>query len=113
MNGVVGSSGTHVDFEIMGEIAGVESIAVGPGIRNLRRLRKRYGPGRWRKCKGFAKIRLPNGELELAEIHWYAAAGIGKQRHTRCSCAVWMNNRGATWRPDRVTERRRDYFNSA
>jgi hypothetical protein len=68
-----------MDFEIIGEIVGVETIAVGAGIRNLRRLRKRYGHGRWRKCKGFAKIRLPNGEMELAEIHWYEAAGIGKR----------------------------------
>jgi hypothetical protein len=68
-----------VDFEIVGEIEGVETIAIGAGIRSLRRLRKRYGPGRWRKCKGYAKIRLRTGDLELAEIHWYEAAGIGKR----------------------------------
>jgi hypothetical protein len=68
-----------VDFEIIGEIAGVETIAVGAGVRNSRRLRKRYGAGRWRKCKGFAKVRLPSGQLELAEIHWYEATDIGKR----------------------------------
>ena len=51
-----------VDFEIIGEIVGIETIAAGAGIRNLRRLRKRYGRGRWRKCKGFAKIRLRKGK---------------------------------------------------
>jgi hypothetical protein len=34
-----------MDFEIIGEIAAVETIAVGTGIRNLRRLQKRYGRG--------------------------------------------------------------------
>jgi hypothetical protein len=48
-------------FEIVGEITGVEIIAAGPGIRVLRYLRKVYGGGRWRKLKGIATVRLPNG----------------------------------------------------
>ena len=42
------------------------------------RLIKRYGPGRWRKLKGVARVRLVDGTLRLAEIHWYEAHGIGK-----------------------------------
>ena len=51
----------------------------GSGIRELSRLRKRYGRGRWRKRKGFAEIRLPSGEILRAELHWYEATGIGKR----------------------------------
>ena len=66
-------------FEIVGEISAVETIATGSGIRELARLRKFYGPGRWRKRKGIAHVRLPHGEIVLAEIHWYEATGIGKR----------------------------------
>ncbi len=66
-------------FEILGPIQNIETIAVGHSIRELKRLRKVYGPGRWRKLKGTAKIKLPEGTLALAEIHWYDAHGIGKK----------------------------------
>lgn len=65
-------------FAIIGAIDNVETIAAGAGIRELARLRKRYGPGRWRKRKGIARIRLADGETVLAELHWYEAMGIGK-----------------------------------
>ena len=68
-----------VYFEIIGEISAVETIATGPGIRELPRLRKRYGPGRWRKRKGVARVRLDSGDIVLAEVHWYEATGIGKR----------------------------------
>jgi hypothetical protein len=66
-------------FEIVGEITGVEIIAAGPGIRVLRYLRKAYGRGRWRKLKGTATVRLPNGTLRQVELHWYEAHGKGKR----------------------------------
>ena len=56
-----------------------QAIATGSGIRELGRLRKRYGRARWRKRKGFAEIRLPSGEIVQAELHWYEATGIGKR----------------------------------
>lgn len=65
-------------FEIVGEIEDVKSIAVGSSIRDIARLRGRYGPGRWRKLKGTATVRLPNGSIRRAEIHWYEAHGIGR-----------------------------------
>jgi len=68
-----------VYFEIIGELSAVETIAVGSGIREIARLRKRYGRGRWRKRKGIASVRLPGGEIVLAELHWYEATGIGKR----------------------------------
>lgn len=66
-------------FEIIGDIGDIEIIAVGSGIRVLRYLRKTYGPGRWRKLKGVAKVRLPNGIMHNVELHWYEAHGIGKK----------------------------------
>jgi hypothetical protein len=68
-----------VDFEIVGQPRDVETIAIGRSIRELPRLRKFYGRGRWRKMKGVATIRLPNGRVREAEIHWYEAHGIGRK----------------------------------
>ena len=68
-----------MDFEVISDISGTETIATGSGIRERARLRKRYGAGRWRKRKGFAEIRLLSGEIVRAELHWYEATGIGKR----------------------------------
>jgi hypothetical protein len=68
-----------VDFEIVGSLQDSETIASGRGIRELPRLRKFYGRGRWRKMKGVATIRLPNGRIVEAELHWYEAHGIGRK----------------------------------
>ena len=72
-----------MSFEIIGEITAIETIAVGSGIREVKRLRKQYGKGRWRKLKGTARIRLAGGRLRLAELHWYEAHGIGKKEIKR------------------------------
>jgi len=66
-------------FEILGEISGLETIAVGSGIREIARLRRIYGRGRWRERKGTARIRLGDGSICVAERHWYEAAGIGRK----------------------------------
>jgi hypothetical protein len=66
-------------FEIVGEITDIKIIALGSGIRILPLLRKRYGKGRWRKLKGIATIRLPDGRMRIVELHWYEAHGIGKR----------------------------------
>ena len=66
-------------FEIVGEITNIETIAIGSSIREIVRLRKTYGAGRWRKRKGIATIRLPDGTMCEAEVHWYEAHGIGKK----------------------------------
>ena len=71
------------DFEIIGQITDIEVIAVSTSIREIRRLRKTYGKGRWRKLKGVAKIRLPSGRVRTAELHWYEAYGIGKKEIKR------------------------------
>jgi hypothetical protein len=67
-------------FAIIGEIEKVEIIAVGKSIRDYARLRKQYGPGRWRKLKGIATVRLTDGRIKKAELHWYEAHGIGKRK---------------------------------
>ena len=67
-------------FEIIGEITDVETFAIGSSIREISRLRKMYGRGRWRKRKGIARVRLEDGEERLAEVHWYEAHGIGRKQ---------------------------------
>lgn len=69
-----------MNFEIIGEITKTETIAVGSKIRILSLLRKRYGKGRWRKLKGIANVRLLDGAIRLAEVHWFEAHGIGKKK---------------------------------
>jgi hypothetical protein len=66
-------------FEVISEITEIEPIAVQSRIRDLERLRKSYGPGHWRKLKGFAIVRLEDGTESEAELHWYEAHGIGKE----------------------------------
>jgi hypothetical protein len=66
-------------FEILDDITDVETFAVGSAIREIARLRKLYGKGRWRKRKGIARIRLDDGSAHLAELHWYEATGIGRK----------------------------------
>jgi hypothetical protein len=66
-------------FEILGEISNIETIATASGIREVARLRKIYGRGRWRKRKGIARVRFVDGPALLAEIHWYEADGIGRK----------------------------------
>ncbi len=70
-------------FEIIDEITDIETIAVGNSIREVARLLRTYGRGRWRKLKGVATIRLPNGRIRLAELHWYEAHGIGRKEIKR------------------------------
>ena len=68
-----------MQFEILGEISEVETFATGSGIREIARLRRVYGRGRWRKRKGIARVRLVDGSFHIAEVHWYEAARIGRK----------------------------------
>jgi hypothetical protein len=68
-----------MDFEIVGELTAIVTIAAGTGVRDRARLRRVYGKGRWRKRKGIATVRLPNRKIRLAEVHWYEAHGIGRR----------------------------------
>lgn len=66
-------------FDVVGRISQIETIARGSGVRIARALNRRYGSVRWRKCKGAALVRLADGSLRRAEIHWYEAHGIGRR----------------------------------
>ena len=68
-----------MDFEIIGEITEIETIARGRGVKSRARLQRQYGQGRWRKLKGKAYVRLIDGSARYAEIHWYQAQEIGKK----------------------------------
>lgn len=66
-------------FDIIGEIEDVEVIAAGNSIKEISRLRKHYGKGHWRKMKGLADVRLPQGNIVRVELHWYESHGIGRK----------------------------------
>jgi hypothetical protein len=66
-------------FQIISKIAEIEIIASGKAIREYRRLRRLYGAGRWRKLKAVASIRLSDGTIRQAELHWYETHGIGRK----------------------------------
>lgn len=68
-------------FKLLGQVTQIETFAVGSGIREIARLRKFYGKGRWRKRKGIVKVRLSDGSVHLAEIHWYEATGMGRKEY--------------------------------
>lgn len=67
-------------FEVIGEIEEIETIAIGGRIRDIMRIQKQYGLGRWRKLKGVAKVCLQSGRKCKAEVHWYEAHGIGRKK---------------------------------
>ncbi len=68
-----------MDFEVLGPLRNTRTFAVGRSIRDLSRLRRVYGRGRWRKRKAFATVRLADGFVCEAEVHWYEATGIGRR----------------------------------
>lgn len=68
-----------MDILIIGGLSRVETIAMGREIREIERLRRTYGSGRWRKRKGLARVRLPDGTIHRAEVHWYEAHGLGRK----------------------------------
>jgi len=68
-----------MDFELVGPIGNIQTVATGRAIRGLARLRKRYGRGRWKKLKGIATVRLRDGTMHSAEVHWYEAHGVGQK----------------------------------
>ena len=70
-------------FGIVSEITDIKTIAIGSKIREVLRLRRVYGKGRWRKLKGIARVRLRSGRIRLAELHWYEAHGIGRREMKR------------------------------
>jgi len=72
-----------MDFELLSGLADIETIARGRGIHELARLHRTYGKAEWRKMKGVARIRLRNGRIRMAELHWYEAHGIGRREIKR------------------------------
>jgi hypothetical protein len=69
-----------MSFEILGEIDDIETIARGPSVRERVRLTAQFGRGRWPKLKGIATVRLRDGWIGRAELHWYEAHGIGRRK---------------------------------
>jgi hypothetical protein len=78
-----------MNFEIVSEITQIETMFVGGKIRDLARLKKMYGKGRWRKVKGVVHVRLRSGRIRLAELHWYEATVLAEKK-SNVSC-IWIN----------------------
>ena len=70
-----------MNFKIVGKIEQERTFAAGSKIREIARLRKVYGKGRWRKRKGITKIQFQDGTIRTAEVHWYEATGIGRKEY--------------------------------
>jgi hypothetical protein len=68
-------------IEIIGEITNIEIIAIGNSIDVIKRLRRFYGFGRRRKLNGIARVRLPDGSIYKAEIHWYEMSSVGRKEY--------------------------------
>ncbi len=69
-----------MDFELISDISDVEIIAINFSIRELDSLKSNYGGRRWRKLKGIGLVRLVNGNIRRAELHWYESHGVGKRK---------------------------------
>lgn len=65
---------------ITSPIENIERIARRFSINELKSLREKFGGANWRKLKGEAYIELFNGEIRLAELHWYECHNIGKRK---------------------------------
>ncbi len=68
-----------MQFEVISPITQERTIAAGRRIRDLAAIVRQHGPGRWRKKSGCAWVRLRDGTMRLAELHWYEAIGIGRR----------------------------------
>ena len=68
-----------IEFKILSEIRGIETIAEGRGVYIRRYLERTFGKGGWRKMKGIATVQLADGTICEAEIHWFEAHGIGRK----------------------------------
>lgn len=66
-------------FEILGEISDIETFAAGSGIREIADCAGSMGAATWRKRKGTARVRLSDGSVHAAELHWYEASGVGRK----------------------------------
>jgi hypothetical protein len=67
-------------FELLSEITRIERFAVNLSIRERKSLKAQFGGRRWRKLKGEARVRFPNGEVRYAELHWYEAHRVGRRK---------------------------------
>ncbi len=70
----------EADFQLLGDVTEIEPIAVNLSIRERKSLKSSFGGRRWRKLKGVALVKFPNGEVRRAEVHWYEAHGVGRRK---------------------------------
>ncbi|HEX8694151.1 MAG TPA: hypothetical protein VF746_17145 [Longimicrobium sp.] len=67
------------EFEVIGPIRRVKTIASGRRVKARDRLNQLFGLGRWKKRKAEATVRMrSDGSIRKAEIHWFEAHGVGR-----------------------------------
>lgn len=66
------------EVEVVGDIESIETLAAGVGVRVRRHLDRLHGKRRWRKRKGIAMVRLADGAIARAEVHWFEGHGAGR-----------------------------------
>ena len=68
-----------MEFDIVGDIREIQTIAEGRGVYVRRYLARTYGKGHWRKMKGIGTVKLVDATICEAEIHWFEAHGVGRK----------------------------------
>jgi len=66
-----------MDFELTRPIRRATSLAERHGDARTR-LRQVHGRGPWRKLSAVTRVRLRDGSVHKAIVHWYDADGIGR-----------------------------------
>ena len=69
-----------MDFELIGPLRQIETLARNLSIREHKKLKAVFGGSRWQKLKGVGTVRFPDGSIRQAELHWYEAHGVGKRK---------------------------------
>ncbi|CAN2039500.1 hypothetical protein GMMP15_1300007 [Candidatus Magnetomoraceae bacterium gMMP-15] len=67
-------------FEIISKITHIKTIAVDNSIRDIKRLRKEYGAGRWRKLKGMPCCVLKMEEYVKLKSIGMKLMALGKKK---------------------------------
>jgi hypothetical protein len=81
-----GDAGCSMRFEIVGEISQIETFAVGSAIREIARLRRAYGRGRWRKRKGIASRAIAQWLFGLRYIGTRRPASAARNSRSGTCC---------------------------
>ena len=69
-----------MDFELVGDLTNVQTIAVNLWMPSTTGSRADMVVSGGADFKGVGYVRLVNGHVRLAEVHWYEAHGVGRRK---------------------------------